>query len=78
MEPLNLIVKVTATSPLVLLVGHQIGNQQIGNVLKFRYSKFKGFDVTSINLGELMDSNRMPCSIRLRQRLLLDAPEETN
>jgi Ca-activated chloride channel family protein len=24
--------------------------------MKFRYSKFKGFDVTSINLGELMDS----------------------
>src|ERR687883_249322 len=24
--------------------------------MKFRYSKFKGFDVSSINLGELMDS----------------------
>src|SRR5215203_6885584 len=24
--------------------------------MKFRYSKFQGFDVSSINLGELMDS----------------------
>ena len=24
--------------------------------MKFRYSKFQGFDVASINLGELMDS----------------------
>jgi hypothetical protein len=32
-----------------------IGNQQ--SAMKFtRYSKFKGFDVSGINLGELMDS----------------------
>ena len=24
--------------------------------MKYRYSKFQGFDVSSINLGELMDS----------------------
>jgi len=37
----------------------QIANQksQIKNPMKFtRYSKFQGFDVSSINLGELMDS----------------------
>jgi len=31
-----------------------IGNWQLA--MKYRYSKFQGFDVSSINLGELMDS----------------------
>ena len=37
----------------------EIGNGIIGNrklAMKYRYSKFQGFDVSSINLGELMDS----------------------
>jgi Ca-activated chloride channel homolog len=39
------------------LIGNwQLANWQLEIKMKFRYSKFQGFDVSSINLGELMDS----------------------
>jgi hypothetical protein len=33
-----------------------IGNRIWQSAMRFKYSKFQGFDVSSINLGELMDS----------------------